>query len=196
MNDEEKNDVPDEKCNVFEWKEHIKCIHDEFKSERETGAKMFCGSYKHRFLKREVQEGAVPHIIGDALTRRKQTKELMKKLDKGDEQYQILDKRQSALKVMANSMYGFMGAPRGYLYFVEGAMTVTYMGRESIKRVQQENKNLTIVYGDSVTKDTPIITKDNDGVHICEIQDLVTIGNHMMNLNRRTCQIEKKNNKD
>ena len=68
-------------------------------------------------------------------------------------QKSVLDKRQLAYKVNANSMYGAMGVSRGFLPFVNGAMTVTYVGRTSIKKavdfIQSEWKDSLVVYGDT-----------------------------------------------
>lgn len=70
-----------------------------------------------------------------------------------DVQKSVLDKRQLAYKVNANSMYGALGAAKGYLPFVNGAMTITYIGRISIeKAVNYIRKNwddALVVYGDT-----------------------------------------------
>ena len=76
----------------------------------------------------------------------------------------ILNSRQLALKVMANSMYGSMGFTKGYLNFIPGAMTVTRIGRISIAKVEKENEQMSLIYGDSVSRDTPILTKDVEGM--------------------------------
>lgn len=49
----------------------------------------------------------------------------------------ILDKRQNAYKINANSMYGAMGVKKGTLPFLPGAMCVTYIGRESILKANK-----------------------------------------------------------
>lgn len=65
----------------------------------------------------------------------------------------IMDKRQLALKIVCNSVYGFTGVPNnGLLPINEIAMCVTYRGRDSIKVVEDYLKkkyNATIVYGDT-----------------------------------------------
>jgi hypothetical protein len=68
-------------------------------------------------------------------------------------QKSVLDKRQLAYKVNANSMYGALGAAKGYLPFVNGAMAVTYIGRISIEKAVNYIKNnwddALVVYGDT-----------------------------------------------
>jgi DNA polymerase elongation subunit (family B) len=64
----------------------------------------------------------------------------------------VLDRRQNAYKVNANSMYGAMGARVGSLPFLPAAMCVTYMGRTNIKRVNkfiEEEKSGIVIYNDT-----------------------------------------------
>lgn len=65
----------------------------------------------------------------------------------------IKDKRQLALKVSANSMYGFLGAQeRGVLPLIEGAMSTTAWGRQLIMAVNsyvEDVRGGTVVYGDT-----------------------------------------------
>ena len=64
----------------------------------------------------------------------------------------VLDKRQLAYKVSANSMYGAFGVKKGYLPFMPGAMSCTFMGRTNIEIVAksiQEKYRGDLVYGDT-----------------------------------------------
>lgn len=65
---------------------------------------------------------------------------------------QVLDRRQNAYKINANSMYGAMGVKKGYLPFLPGAMCVTYVGRSSIlkanKYIENEQKGI-VIYNDT-----------------------------------------------
>ena len=69
-----------------------------------------------------------------------------------DLQNTILDKRQNALKVSANSTFGFLGAQSGSMPLIEGAASITSLGRKLINQVNDYIKykyNGTIVYGDT-----------------------------------------------
>jgi DNA polymerase elongation subunit (family B)/ribonuclease HI len=64
----------------------------------------------------------------------------------------VLDRRQNAYKVNANSMYGAMGVREGYLPFLPGAMCVTFMGRTYIHRANkfiQEEEGGIVIYNDT-----------------------------------------------
>jgi DNA polymerase elongation subunit (family B)/intein/homing endonuclease len=64
----------------------------------------------------------------------------------------ILDRRQNAYKINANSVYGALGAKKGYLPFLPGAMCVTYMGRTNIFKVNKfikEECDGLVIYNDT-----------------------------------------------
>jgi DNA polymerase elongation subunit (family B) len=60
---------------------------------------------------------------------------------------------QLALKVSANSIYGSLGAQKGYIPLVPGAASITAMGREwilsAIKRIYKAIPSSELVYGDT-----------------------------------------------
>ena len=160
--------IPDEDCHVFEWEEHEYCIHDKVNGIATRKAdKTYCGTYRYRFLKHQVSEkGIIPTIISDQLDARKKTrKELAllnlrleeEKLEEEEEKRiklkaDVLEERQKSYKINANSMYGVLGARKGYLPLVPAAMCVTYVGRQSIKKASQfiiQNYQGTILYGDT-----------------------------------------------
>lgn len=65
----------------------------------------------------------------------------------------VLDARQLAIKISANSAYGFMGALTGYFPLIAGAASVTYYGRTYINRAMQivetNFKGAEVIYGDT-----------------------------------------------
>ena len=167
---------PDEKCHVIEWEDHIGCEHDTVK--RATKPKnIMCCSRKYRFLKEPM--GIIPTLLTNLLAARSKTKKQIKDLKKQNSKdltlLSTLDKRQLAYKVSANSMYGAMGVRKGFLPFPPGAMCTTAMGRKSLEKaasiLQQKFKG-KLVYGDSVTGDTPLLVKCNDNIFIMYIEDL------------------------
>lgn len=100
--------------------------------------------------------------------------------------------KQLSLKISANSIYGFNGVtpytqaepnqPRrknAMLPCIDVAETVTFIGREMImqtKRLVEEHFGGQVVYGDSVTGDTPILYRLDGKVQYCEISKLPVKG--------------------
>ena len=160
--------VPDEKCHIIEWEDHIGCVHDAEKTKKE---RVVCKKYRFRFAKEPV--GVLPSLLRTLLEQRSETKKRMKSVK--DETFRtILDKRQLAYKVSANSMYGAMGVKRGYLPFMPGAMSTTAMGRMSIQKAAeyvQKKHHGQLIYGDSVVPDTPVYIRRNGLIHILTIED-------------------------
>jgi DNA polymerase elongation subunit (family B) len=124
--------VPQSSCHCIEWEE--------------TGGK----SYSLRFIKEP--KGVLPSLLEHLLERRRETKKEMKTVEKNSFLSTVLDKRQLAYKISANSVYGAMGVQRGRLPFLQGAMATTAMGRKSIQlaaRYIQETYNARLIYGDT-----------------------------------------------
>ncbi len=173
--------IPDDKCHIFEWEDHVGCEHDKTVRKTKTKVKL-CAKRKFRFLREP--KGVLPTLLEEFLSARKKTnkeisdlKEELKNIESEEEKEDIqkrinvLDKRQLAYKVSANSGYGAMGVQRGYLPFMPGAMCTTARGRQSIEKAAKfihENYGGKIIYGDSVSKDTPIMIKYEDGTIDCK----------------------------
>ena len=93
---------------------------------------------------------------------------------------EVLNKRQLAYKVSANSMYGAMGVTRGYLPFMPGAMATTAMGRKNIGVVAKtipEKFGGKLIYGDTDTllPDSPLIIKNkNNQIEYRTMEELST----------------------
>lgn len=107
----------------------------------------------HRFVTSDVREGILPRLLKSFLDTRNAVKAQMETLEEGDPLYAVLNARQLAYKVSANSAYGFLGAKKGgKLPFIPGAACVTAMGRALITEVANFLKteyNASIRYGDT-----------------------------------------------
>ena len=84
-----------------------------------------------RFAKKDEKLGVVPTILDTLLKERKAVKKQMK-VEKDQFKYKILDAKQSALKVTANSLYGQLGAPTSPVYMRAIAACTTSTGREML----------------------------------------------------------------
>ena len=134
--------IPNKHCHVISWKDG-----DTF--------------YKFRFKKEPI--GVIPALLNTLLEQRNATKKQLKKADGFVKD--ILDKRQLAYKISANSCYGMMGVQHGFLPFLPGAMATTAMGRQYITKASDYVSKTfkgKIVYGDSIHKQTSIYIKYNN----------------------------------
>lgn len=120
-------------------------------------------------FRKEGEEGVFPCILRGLLARRKAVKARMKALEEGSVAYGQANAAQLSLKVAANSMYGYLGASTSQIYEKALAASVTSMGRQSLWRVRSIIDGLRqhgdipsdvhVVYGDSVTGNTPLILR-------------------------------------
>ncbi|KAL0226420.1 hypothetical protein P9112_013744 [Eukaryota sp. TZLM1-RC] len=104
------------------------------------------------FIKKENRIGILPEILNHLLTARKEAKRLM--ASSTDKSLQaVYDGRQLALKITANSVYGFTGALVGKLPCPEIAASVTAFGRTMIDKtkslVESSYDGAKVVYGDT-----------------------------------------------
>jgi DNA polymerase elongation subunit (family B) len=137
------------------------------------------------------EKSVMPSILMELLKAREDTK---KKAKKAADPFManILDKRQLAYKVTANSLYGQCGARTSTFYEKDVAASTTASGRMSItyaRRIIEEiyanrvcnvknaNHNMVMtnaeyVYGDSVASYTPVYIRTNNTIYICTIDQL------------------------
>lgn len=132
------------------------------------------------FVRQEVRKSLIAKILEALLAARAVAKHMMKKFPKGSPQYRVQDARQMALKVCANSVYGFTGAPVGRQPNLDISGATTACGRKALyfaKRMAEDfvPGDNEVVYGDSVIGETPIIvrfTAENTTPRMMYIQDL------------------------
>ncbi|NDE16496.1 hypothetical protein EBZ80_16345 [bacterium] len=159
-------------CHVIEWDDHVNCEHDPDRAKGSAKQRVLCGH--HRFVFRKEPMGVMPSLLQNLISQRNETKKTMKawaaRTDVSDAERRtalvVLDKRQLAYKLSANSGYGAMGVTKGYLPFMPGAMSTTAMGRMSIQRAAEHVKRRhhgRLIYGDSVTASTPLLLATKDG---------------------------------
>jgi DNA polymerase delta subunit 1 len=133
-------------------------------------------------FKRTGVEGVYPSILRVLLERRSSVKKQMKSLEPGTVAYNQANAKQLSLKISANSLYGYCGSPLSQLYERALAASVTSMGRQSLFQVRTTIQNLCkegkippdvhVVYGDSVTGDTPLLIREKGRVFIKCIDEM------------------------
>lgn len=111
------------------------------------------------FVKSSVCKGLLPQILQELLAARKRAKTDLKAATDPFERA-VLDGRQVALKVSANSVYGFTGATVGKLCCLEISGSVTAYGRRMIEHTKNSveahytrangyEADCSVIYGDT-----------------------------------------------
>lgn len=120
------------------------------------------------------QNGVLSGILQSLWKNRKVTK---KEMNTATDPFMktVLNAKQLAIKVSMNSIYGFTGAVVGALPCLEISQAVTGCGRQMIEQTQKnaiEMFQCEIVYGDSVTGDTPVLIRENGIISTQTIEKL------------------------
>ncbi|TIC97265.1 DNA polymerase delta catalytic subunit [Colletotrichum higginsianum] len=116
------------------------------------------------FVTTKQRKGLLAQILDELLTARKQAKRELS-VEKDPFKKAVLNGRQLALKISANSVYGLTGATTGKLPCLEIASSTTAFGRKMIERTKEEVENLyTIANGHS--HDAEVIYGDTDSVMV------------------------------
>jgi len=111
-----------------------------------------------------VRKGILPVILEDLLAARKRAKNDLKN-ETDPLKRKVLDGRQLALKMSANSVYGFTGAQVGKLPCLEISQSVTSFGRMMIEMTKNEvEKQYTMENG--YKHDAKVIYGDTDSVMV------------------------------
>ncbi len=113
-------------------------------------------------VRRDIK-GLLPLIVEHLVEERDKVRKKIKDLERDSPLYNILNARQKVLKVLANTMYGYMGWLGARWYSLEGASLITYLGRTVISRSIEKAKELglRVVYGDT---DSLFVHYDEDKV--------------------------------
>ncbi len=103
----------------------------------------------HKFYKNK--KGLVPEVLSNILKTRFAIKKKMEKLSADSMEYKYLNARQTALKILANSFFGYFGYARSRWYSRECAESITAWGRYYIKSAIDfaEKNGLEVIYGDT-----------------------------------------------
>lgn len=193
------NDIPDSACNVIEWEDHHGCAHDKTVRKVKLKASEVICSVKHRYRFIKKPQGVMPSLLESLLGARKNTKREIKELKNKFKSWSkdiqesvegaalqkmitVLDKRQLAFKVSANSMYGAMGVRRGYLPFMPGAMCTTAWGRQSLLKAAdalQNDHHGDLVYGDT----------DSCYIHFPKIKDAAELWDHCLKVEEEVSKV-------
>ena len=138
------------------------------------------GGEKHYFVRNRKGEdkmvfALLPHILKELKEFRSKAKKDMAKA-KGTPMEAVFNGKQLAYKVVMNSVYGFTGVTKGMLGLKQIASAVTSKGRQMIdetKRIVESNFDCsTVVYGDSVSGDTPLVLRRNGKIITETIENL------------------------
>ena len=119
------------------------------------------GSY---FVKSSKRKGLLPVILEDLLNARKKAKNDLKN-ETDPFKRKVLDGRQLALKISANSVYGFTGAQVGKLPCLAISTSVTAFGRQMIDQTKNfVEANFTLEKG--FPADAEVVYGDTDSVMV------------------------------
>eukprot|EP00794_Sanderia_malayensis_P008104 gene8104-8972_t len=120
-----------------------------------------CGNY---FVKNRLRKGLLPEILESLLGARKKAKADLKS-ETDPFKKKVLDGRQLALKISANSVYGFTGAQVGKLPCLEISSSVTAFGRQMIERTKQLVEDKYCI-ANGYKHDAKVIYGDTDSVMV------------------------------
>nr|BAJ78750.1 DNA polymerase delta catalytic subunit [Oyamia lugubris] len=116
------------------------------------------------FVTAAVRKGLLPEVLESLLAARKHAKEELKQ-ETDPFRQKVLDGRQLALKISANSVYGFTGAQVGKLPCLEISSSVTAYGRTMIEQTKQEvEQKYSVTNG--YEHDAMVIYGDTDSVMV------------------------------
>lgn len=167
--------------NIERYKEELKEKEELLKQDRPDKLKLKRESER---LKWKIEKLTADAVFTDE-EKQEAAKEALKRAELEAFLEMIADFFQLEIKLCANSIYGLFGAKVSFLYYMAIAAAVTSIGRYMIvlTRFDTEKKfcisngysmDAQVVYGDSVTSDTPVLVKHHGRVFLRCIKDLPT----------------------
>lgn len=145
--DELGANIPDSDCHVIEFdqeeevdvngellQEDIVDYNNVVRKTKKKNAPTITRHYKYRFYAK--QEGLLPKMEKRLVAERKAVRALQATLRKTEPLWAQLEARQLAIKVLCNSVYGYLGTKTAKFKLMMGAMSITAVGRKSIIAVQ------------------------------------------------------------
>jgi len=135
-----------------------------------------CINVDNKFYYKKSPQGLLPTIIIKLIEERDRYKKLRDSQPRNSIEYNSYDSQQTAIKVIANSLYGTLGLVTFRLFKKECFETVTYIGRRIIKEAIKiaEQEGYEVLYGDT---DSIFVKMDDRGIE--GMKELKTkINNH------------------
>ncbi len=113
---------------------HCECCHETIPGEKYW----FCNKRK----------GFLPAVLENIIMRRMRVKEIIKA---SPEKNVFLEARDTALKLLANAFYGYLGFSPARWYSLESARSITALGRYYIHKVidQAQKEGFSVIYSDT-----------------------------------------------
>ncbi len=132
-----------------QFQEQLQFLKDNNISYVDTGESDELFGERYIFLSHKEHIGCLPELSYDLYTMRKEYKQLAKKASTADERL-VADKKQYAIKIILNSIYGAMGFPYFRLFVPECADSITFFGRKALRFAMDKMSACGIVlYGDT-----------------------------------------------
>ncbi|AAY43137.2 DNA polymerase [Trichoplusia ni ascovirus 2c] len=152
--------------------------------------KRVCETQRLKVLKSSVRPGILPNVVNKLLVERKRIRNIASV--PGDPvEKALLDKRQLAYKITANSIYGATGASNGKLPCKNVAKAITALGRKVIKESIQmaSDKGIPVIYGDTDSMYVQLSDDLEDPWHY-----LQSLGDEITSNLRKPMRIESEDN--
>lgn len=177
--------VKDEDCHVIEWEEENEEEEENEREEnereeeneengeeekgksnnkKEENRKSNKKHFKYKFVKEPI--GLMPRILKRLVAERNNVRKKQKDVPKDSLAWVVLEQTQLGIKVICNSFYGSCGSSFSNLRLPYAGAAITAKARESTQKMNNYliSQGYNVIYGDSVTGDTPLLlrlTKSN-----------------------------------